>query len=350
MIRCILATTAPIYGGVWRHILDLASGLNELNIDVEVLGPEAILPSLQERNPSIRFGVIGTAPSADVFHLHLADTYERHHGNFIRRVVETDIPVVVTEHLPRTAASDPSIHLTAGRRKPGATQWKTLLKRWSLSPAAAVIAVSEEDREFLVRRYSLDSSKVWAAPLEIDVMAAPTVVTSPNRFVAVGSVITQKGFDILVEASAFRTTQWTVDVYGNGPHRERLQRRAEELGGAVQFRGFSQDVVGEMRAARGVVIPSRWESGPYVLLEAMANARPVVVSNTDAMPRIVKQAQCGVWFESEDPEDLASRLDELVQSPDVTQTGLNGYEATRAMSTKHMASSNAEIYDKVLAR
>jgi len=349
-MKCALATTASIYGGVWRHVLDLASGLSELDIEVDILGPESILPSLQERSPSLHFQALGTTSRADVFHVHLADTFEPHHGRFIRRVVETGVPAVVTEHLPRTVASDPSIHLTAARRKPGATQWKTLLKRWSLSPAAAVITVSEEDREFLVRRYNLDSSKVWAAPLEIDVTAEPTVVTSPNRFVAVGSVITQKGFDILVEASAFRTTQWTVDVYGNGPHRERLQRRAEELGGAVQFRGFSQDVVGEMRAARGVVIPSRWESGPYVLLEAMANARPVIVSNTDAMPRIVKQAQCGVWFESEDPEALASRLDELVRSPDVTQTGLNGYEAARAMSTKHMASSNAEIYDKVLAR
>lgn len=349
-MRCALATTAPIYGGVWRHILDLAVGLREIGIDVEVLGPEPLIPELRDRNSTLHFGVLDDEIRADIFHFHLADTYERHHGRFIRKIAFTNVPVVVTEHLPRTLASDPTIVLPNVQRKPGSTQWKTVYKRWALSQVQAVISVSPEDREFLVRRYGFPPSKVWAAPLEIDVLDEQTAVSSPSRFLAAGSIITQKGFDVLVEATAHRETDWTVDVFGEGPHRDRLQRRSDELGSFVNFRGFTSNVFHEMKMSRGVIIPSRWESGPYVLLEAMANARPAVVSSVDAMPRIVTTAECGVVFESGNPKSLAKAIDDLVLSRDISRIGNNGYTFAKSMSIKHMASRNAEIYGKVLEK
>lgn len=255
-MKCALVTSAPIFGGVWRHILDLANGLQELNVEVLVMGPESLMPSLRDGHPSLKFSAIGNSFDADIFHLHLANTYEDHHGRLIRRAERRGSSVVVTEHLPRTVASDPSI---LSQRTLGANQWKRFTKRIAMSRARAVISVSEEDRNFLIKRYDFSPEKVTAVPLEINVVRNPVSITSPNRFVAAGSIITQKGFDVLVEASAFAASDWIVDVFGEGLHRKRLEDRAEQLGGRVQFCGQSNNVLGEMDKSRGVVIPSRWE-------------------------------------------------------------------------------------------
>lgn len=343
-----LVATAPILGGVWRHVVDLANGLQSLDADVVVVAPESLLPALQQKCPSVQFEKLGSRVKADVTHLHLADTYDHEHGKFIRHAARAS-RVVVTEHLPRTIASDPAVVLPGVRRKPGATQWKTVTKRRALARARAIITVSEEDRMFLTKRYGIAPERVVAIPLEIDSNIPPTPMPDSSRFVSAGSVITQKGFDVLVEASAFRTTSWTVDVFGSGPHLERLQRRAVELGGYVQFCGQSVNVLSEMDNSRGVVIPSRWESGPYVLLEAMSRARPVIASRIDAMPRIVTQSDCGVLFEMGNPRDLARALDECMNSGDVERLGTNGYKSASTMSVKNMAGRTLEVYQKVLS-
>lgn len=348
-MRCALVSTAPIWGGVWRHVLDLAGGLQEFGEDVTIYGPEQIVPVLKKRCPQIRIETLNETILADIVHLHLADTYEKRHGQFIRNSVSRGSTVVVTEHLPRSLASDPRITLSGIKRKPGSSTWKRFSKRHSLSSASAVIAVSEETRDFLIQRYGFPPSKIVAVPLEIDVHTEPIDMPTSQRFVAAGSIITQKGFDVLVEASMYRNANWTVDVFGSGPHLARLQERAVELGGFVRFRGFSDDILNEMDNSRGVVIPSRWESCPYALLEAMSRGRPVVVSRVDAMPRIVTQAHCGFVFDSGDPKGLAVALDELLLSNDSDQLGRNGYANVSRMSTRSMAQRTIEVYRKAQA-
>jgi len=346
-MKCVLATSAPILGGVWRHILDLAKGLQELDVECVLLGPKSILPTLRAKHPTLEFGLLSDSFDADLFHLHLADTFEQGYGRLIYHATKRTGAVVVTEHLPRNLASDPSI-ITS--RAPGATQWKTLKKRLSALQTDATIAVSEEDREFLIRRYHFSPQKIIAVPLELNIENLPIPITAKSRYVAAGSIIAQKGFDVLVEASAFRTTSWTVDVFGDGPHRGRLEERSNQLGGHVRFWGNSSNVLGEMDSSRGVIIPSRWESGPYVLLEAMGRARPVIASRVDSMPRVVRQNDCGLLFEAGNSIELARALDQLTLSGDAERLGQNGYRAASRLSTVHMASDTLEVYRRVLAK
>ena len=346
-MNCVLAASAPILGGVWRHVLDLAEALQRLNVEVLVLGPESVIPALRDRHSSLKFGALGSSSGEDIFHLHLANTYEDHHGRLIRQAERRGSAVVVTEHLPRTLASDPSI---LSPRSPGANQWKKISKRVAMSRAHAMISISDEDRDFLIKRYNFPPERITAVPLEINVESNPVALTSLNRFVAAGSIITQKGFDVLVEASAFATSNWTVEVFGEGPHRKRLEDRANQLGGRVRFCGHSNNVLEEMDQSRGVIIPSRWESGPYVLLEAMGRARPVIASRVDAMPRVVRQNDCGLLFEAGNSIELARALDQLTLSGDAERLGQNGYRAASRLSTVHMASNTLEVYRRVLAK
>ena len=65
-----------------------------------------------------------------------------------------------------------------------------------------------------------------------------------------------------------------------------------------------------------LVLPSRTEAMGRVLIEAMASGKPVVGSNVDGIPYVIKDGVNGLLFESENVQDLKSKL-QLLLSDDV---------------------------------
>jgi glycosyltransferase involved in cell wall biosynthesis len=78
---------------------------------------------------------------------------------------------------------------------------------------------------------------------------------------------------------------------------------AESLGvqDRVHFLGFRRDVADLMRAADFFTLPSRRDSCPLVLLEAMASGLPVITSRQVGTWRLVGDNECG--FVIDDPDD-----------------------------------------------
>src|SRR5947209_4930029 len=199
-----LATTALARGGVWRHVEDLALGLRASGVDV-VIG---LLPAAAElRAASERLGLrwepLGRSVGRHVgiWHAHLHDTYDRRILAALarRRAVG---PSVVTEHLPRSPASDPSLE-PHFRRTPGARPAKTAFKRVQVALADRTIAVSESSGRFLRTRYGLSgrSLRVVANGVTVPERAAgPALAGPPLELVSVGSLIRQKGPDVALEA------------------------------------------------------------------------------------------------------------------------------------------------------
>jgi glycogen(starch) synthase len=341
-VRIVLATTASSGGGVWRHVVDLATGLKDRGCEVEVALPagatglrgEAValglpLRDLLDRDPT------------DAFHLHLADTYDRRALAALALARRTARVVIVTEHLPRTDASDPSASLGAGAPTRGARAAKTAFKLAEYALCDRIVCVSEASRRFLMVRYGVRAHKVVTVPNGIAVTGAPLSwpETSPH-FVAIGAVIIQKGFDVLIEAAALAGAPWCVDVIGDGPHRSELASRAERRGLPVRFCGQRAEVGAALASASALVLPSRWEAWPYVAMEAMAAARPVVATRVDGLPEIVDDGRTGLLVEPEDPAALAGALDRLAGDRSLAQAlGRAGYERVAGFGIDHMVDS-----------
>jgi len=98
-------------------------------------------------------------------------------------------------------------------------------------------------------------------------------------------------------------------MVGGGPDMPRLRRLAEGLppGIRLSLTGFRHDLADVLAALDIVVIPSRWESVPKVLLEAMWLERPVVAARVGDIPEILDQ-DCGVLVEPNDPVALAEGI------------------------------------------
>jgi len=140
---------------------------------------------------------------------------------------------------------------------------------------------------------------------------------------AVGRLVNQKGFDLLVRAFAriasdFR--DWRVMFIGDGDERSRLMRlcRDLEVEERVIFAGQRQDVELWMARAGIVVQPSRFEGFPNVVLESMAMGAAVISSDCASGPAdLIEDGVNGRLVPVGDVEALSRVMGELMSQPDL---------------------------------
>lgn len=112
------------------------------------------------------------------------------------------------------------------------------------------------------------------------------------RFAVVARLSHEKGVDLFLQALALlkaRGRRWSAIVAGDGPERDALTSLAAELGlGAdVHFLGHVAEIDALYPHIDVVVLPSRSEGLPNVLLEALQAQRAIVATRVGAVPEVV---------------------------------------------------------------
>jgi glycosyltransferase involved in cell wall biosynthesis len=168
---------------------------------------------------------------------------------------------------------------------------------------------------------------------------------------AAGRLEDQKGFDLLLAALQRLPPAAgapLLDVVGAGPQRAALEALAVRLGleTRVRFLGERRDLAGLMAASDVVVLPSRREGLPYVALEALALARPVVAAAAGGVGELVRAGREGWLVPVEDPEALAAALTETLAGPaEALRRARRGRRRVEeAFHARQMAAATAEIY------
>lgn len=121
----------------------------------------------------------------------------------------------------------------------------------------------------------------------------------------VGRLIAENGLGTLAEALDLYPGV-RIDVIGAGPEQARLAGHARiRLLGRVG----PAEVQERMRGAAYLVLPSlSYEALPRPLVEAFANALPVIASRLGRLAEIVEPGRNGLLFEPGSARDLARRL------------------------------------------
>ena len=88
-------------------------------------------------------------------------------------------------------------------------------------------------------------------------------------------------------------------LVGNGPLQDDIETWIAQLGDdRVKRLPWQADVAPLMRAARVLVLPSRYEGMPNVVLEAMAAGRPVVCSRVEGIAELLPMEPSSIGSES----------------------------------------------------
>jgi glycosyltransferase involved in cell wall biosynthesis len=169
------------------------------------------------------------------------------------------------------------------------------------------------------------------------------------RIAVVGRLSPEKGVDVFLRGCRELTTRgvtFRALIVGDGPERARLERmRAElDLEDCVEFVGAVDDMPAMYATLDLLVIPSRSEGLPNVLLEALNADIPVVATRVGAIPEVLEDTSAGWMVPPDSPADLADAIAAAL----VSQAEEEGRRARRAVverfSLERRASEHLRLY------
>jgi glycosyltransferase involved in cell wall biosynthesis len=135
----------------------------------------------------------------------------------------------------------------------------------------------------------------------------------PARIVGIGSLLPIKRWDRVCRLTAAikrRGIECAVQIVGDGPLRDRLQRQADELGinDYLEFTGYRDDVSRLLTNSLFLVHTSDSEGCPNAVMEAMASARPVVATDVGDVGSLIDDGKNGFVVQPEDEGALLDRV------------------------------------------
>jgi len=227
------------------------------------------------------------------------------------------------------------------------------------------VCVSGAVADFSIKRGRLSAEKIVVIPNGVDVerfkSALPAdlsqygIPPGGRTLLFVGRLDPQKGPRLLL-----RAVKGLLPVHrnlhllmvGDGPLATDLKEwvRAQQLEQQIHFAGWRPDVPSLLKACDALVLPSRWEGMPNVVLEAMAAGRPVVATRVEGVSELVTDRETGLLVEPGSIEALAGGIALLLAEPDLGKTA--GIAAQHTAETRFtadiVASAYADLYATLL--
>jgi glycosyltransferase involved in cell wall biosynthesis len=217
------------------------------------------------------------------------------------------------------------------------------LAAWVLRRASVVLAASP-----LLASWAKDVAGVDAVvapmPLGVDRVPSPTPPPPDGPVLAVGRLVPEKGFDVLIRAVA--ETGDRLVVVGDGDIRQALDSLTRSTNADVTFAGSVDptELARDYAAARVVAVPSRREGFGMVAAEALAAGRAVVGTRVGGLPDLVTNGVTGTLVA---PDDVAALVDAL-RSTDPA-LGANGPAAVAWLRPDAIAARNLAAYDAAVS-
>lgn len=321
-------------GGVSRLIVDEVNEMHRRGISVwlivfepeqagNTLRPECLIPPEQviyipfPRMRSIR-GMLKLVRCLRVIQLDVVFTH-MWFANTVGRFA------ALWTRVPRVFAFELSVYDSIKTKK------QFFLDRLLQYGSSSIIAVSEAVRASLLR-HGIHPRKIVVVHNGID-LGRYRIDTprkdlrkkfgiSENSFVYifVGRLVGDKAVDILLAAIA-KVPHVQLLIVGTGPEETALKHQSVQLGleGRVHFLGSLVDVPELLHTVDALVLPSRREGLPLVVIEARAAGLPVVLTDFSASTEIIENGVQGLIVPRDDSEALAEALRALSEDRELYQ-------------------------------
>ncbi|MFB8387601.1 glycosyltransferase [Microbacterium sp. NPDC055910] len=177
----------------------------------------------------------------------------------------------------------------------------------------------------------------------------------PGRVIMLNRLAAGKRVDHAVRAFprvVERVPDAHLDVYGDGPERERLQALIDELGlvAHVVLRGPTDDPGRALRAASAYLSTSAYEGQGLSIVEALADGCPVVSYDAPYGPRELLGRGGGLLVPDGDIDALADAIVRVLADPELHhRLAVEGAQSARAVDPEHAMAALARAARDVLS-
>lgn len=140
-------------------------------------------------------------------------------------------------------------------------------------------------------------------------------------------------------------------VVGDGVLRNSLEKLVRDLNisASVTFLGQQDDLPKIISQMDLVVLPSKRESFPISILEAMAMKKPIIATSVGGIPEMISHGRNGFLVPPQDPEALADAILLFMKDPKLFQgMAVEAYHTVNAeFSDKLVINKYEELYHQV---
>lgn len=184
-----------------------------------------------------------------------------------------------------------------------------------------IIVLTKDDYNKYCKFINLNKLEIIpnSLPYEVDKIS----LLNNKEIIAVGRIVALKGYDILLKSlvEVFeKHNSWKLKIIGEGPEKENLIKLAKELkiSKNIVFKGEMKEVVPEYLKSDFLILSSKREGFPMVILEAMQCGLPVVSFDCPTGPKeIIETEKNGILVNYLDQKDLTNSVLKLIENPDL---------------------------------
>lgn len=293
----------------------------QLGLKARKMGPFSSIGALFARASALRAGFKNASPDLIVSFLTRTNVMSVIAARGLR------IPVVVSER------NNPELQ-TVG------PVWERL-RRWTYPRAVGLITMTRGAMEYFPKRMR---RREWVIPNPAVLPAAARAHRPEGRTIcAVGRMVPQKGFDMLLDAFALLAAghpEWNLVIWGDGPDRPALLDQRSKLGldDRVSLPGITNTPGAWLADADMFVLSSRFEGWGLVLGEAMAAGLPVVSFDCKWGPaEMITHEESGLLVPDGNVAALAQELGRLCSDePLRARLGVAAHMAMKRFSPDHV--------------
>ncbi|MBA3242950.1 MAG: glycosyltransferase family 4 protein [Acidobacteria bacterium] len=378
-MKILQVSSARLFGGGERHLVDLARGLAERGHDIY-----AALP------PGSPLGAeMSSITPRGIVELPLRNALDLRSALRLARFVRENKVQIIHAHVAR----DYPLAAIAARRSPLARLVVTRhvmfplsrAHRLALANVSRVVAVSEAVARTLRASGIFPAHKIRVVPNAVDVrrfqharggfetggqeqdsqarQQMGFAAESTLRVGIVGELSEVKGQEVFIRAARLVSERFAgavefIIVGGEtspaGERRTALEKLVAQLGldGRVRFTGHCDDVAEMLSSLDVFVSASSSESFGIALVEAMASGLAIVTTATDGAREIIEDGLTGTIVPIADPDALAAAvLDLLGDTPHRHSLGVRAREvALERFTLERMIADTERVYMEALGR
>ena len=256
--------------------------------------------------------------------------------------------------------------MVTGIRVADPSRWRQRVERWFTSRADKVVCVSQGVADYCRERSGFPADKLVVISNGVDLLRFESVppanltelgVTAGRRVILyVGRLDKQKGLDWLHQKVMPRVLRELPEhdllLVGDGPQRGGLELLTvqQRLSSRVHFAGWQSNVASILAASDLLILASRWEGMPNVVLEAMAAGMPVVATQAEGVQELLGAEATEQLCPHEDATGFAERIVRLAQDPALAAElgARNRARAATEFSLTAMVSRYAALYESLV--